>query len=213
MNILRRMLIGTLLLTVMGCATAYYSTMEQFGVEKRDILVDRVKDARTEQADAQKVFTSALEEFRTLVNVDGGKLERKYDKLSASYDRADQQAGDVRERIASVESVGNRLFKEWRRELTEYESNDLRLRSQRQLEVTERDYKSVLAAMKRASAKMDPVLALYNDQVLFLKHNLNARAISSLDVERAEIEARVEELINEMNDSIAEADAFIAAMQ
>ena len=211
--LLRRCLIAAAAALVAGCASAYYDTLERFGFEKRDILVDRVEEARSEQADAQEVFASALDEFRALVDVDGGKLERQYDKLNASFERSKRQADDVRSRINAVEDVGDRLFKEWRQELKLYESADLRRRSEQQLESTERDYEKLLAAMNRAADKMDPVLTLYQDQVLFLKHNLNARAISSLDVERAEIEARVEALIDEMNDAIAEADAFIASMK
>ncbi|MEM8771230.1 MAG: DUF2959 domain-containing protein [Pseudomonadota bacterium] len=212
-SISRRFLIAAVALAASACASAYYSTLEQFGFEKRDILVDRVQDARGEQAEAQEVFASALDEFRSLVDIDGGKLERQYDKLNASYNRSKKQAADVRSRIKAVDDVGRRLFKEWRQELKLYESADLRRRSEQQLNVTERDYERVLRAMNRAADKMDPVLELYEDQVLFLKHNLNARAISSLDVERAEIEARVEALIDEMNDAIAEADAFIASME
>ena len=74
---LRYTVLALFALAASGCATAYYSTLEQFGVEKRDVLVDRVKDARGEQADAQKVFTSALEEFRSLVNVDAPTNRRK----------------------------------------------------------------------------------------------------------------------------------------
>ena len=195
-----------------GCATAYYSTLEQFGIEKRDVLVDRVKDARGEQKDAQEVFASALDEFRSLIEVDGGDLEKKYDKLSASYERAKKQAQAVNDRVDAVEDVGRRLFKEWEAELKQYESPDLRARSERQLYDTRAQFDELVIAMNRAAEKMDPVLTLYNDQVLFLKHNLNARAISSLEVERARIEERVAALIDEMNDAIAEADRFIASM-
>ena len=212
MRLVRSAVLGLLLLAGAGCATAYYSTMERFGIEKRDILVDRVKEARTEQTETQEVFASALDEFRSLVEVDAGDLERKYDRLSASYNRADRQAGEVRARISAVNDVGRRLFREWEGELKSYESADLRARSERQLYETKNEFEDLMAAMNRAASKMDPVLALYNDQVLFLKHNLNARAISSLETERAKIEARVETLIEEMNASIAEADRFIANM-
>ena len=208
---LRAVLIGGILIAA-GCATAYYSTLEQFGVEKRDVLVNRVKDARGEQAQTQEVFASALEEFRSLVDVDGGDLERQYDKMSASYTRADKQAKDVRARIKQVDDVGRRLFSEWEQELNEYESADLRVRSERQLSQTKTQFEDLMFAMNRAADKMDPVLALYNDQVLFLKHNLNARAITSLETERTEIESRVTTLIEEMNAAIAEADNFIESM-
>ena len=199
-------------LTVAGCATTYYATMEKFGVEKRDILVDRVKLARGEQAEAQEVFASALDEFRSMVSFDGGELERQYDRLNASYQRADAQAKAVRDRIRSVDDIGRRLFREWEQELKEYSSPALRSQSERQLTDTRVEFEQLMRAMTRAADRMDPVLALYNDQVLFLKHNLNARAIASLETERLEIEERVETLIAEMNESIAEADRFIANM-
>ncbi|MEL6507969.1 MAG: DUF2959 family protein, partial [Pseudomonadota bacterium] len=172
---------ATLSLGTTACSSVYYGTLEQFGVEKRDVLVDRVKDARAEQADAQEVFTSALDEFRSLVDVDGGALEKKYDRLSASYDRSKKQATDVRKRINDVETVGTKLFKEWEKELKLYESADLRRRSERQLDLTRTEYSRLVNAMNKAADRMGPVLELYEDKVLFLKHNLIARAISSLD--------------------------------
>ena len=210
---LRRFVIACAVVCVAGCASTYYSALESFGFEKRDILVDRVESARTEQAEAQETFTSALEEFRTVVSVDGGDVERHYDKLKASYERSAKQADQVRMRIKAVDDVGGRLFREWEEELKLYESPDLRRRSQTQLNATRGDYDNLLRAMNRAASKMDPVLALYQDQVLFLKHNLNARAISSLELERTQIEREVEALIAEMNAAIAEADAFIASMK
>jgi len=48
MNGLLRVMLASALIASTGCATAYYSTLEQFGIEKRDVLVDRVKEARTE---------------------------------------------------------------------------------------------------------------------------------------------------------------------
>ncbi len=48
--------------------------------------------------------------------------------------------------------------------------------------------------------------------MLFLKHNLNAQAISSLQDEFASVKADIALLVREMEVSIAEADAFIKAM-
>ena len=66
--------------------------------------------------------------------------------------------------------------------------------------------------MERAEAKIDPVLAAFHDQVLFLKHNLNARAVASLQNELDTMEAEIAALIQEMQRSINEADTFIRTM-
>jgi cell fate (sporulation/competence/biofilm development) regulator YmcA (YheA/YmcA/DUF963 family) len=63
--------------------------------------------------------------------------------------------------------------------------------------------------MERARDKIDPVLSALKDQVLFLKHNLNARAIASLQGELGAIESEVAVLVRDMETSIAEANSFI----
>ena len=67
--------------------------------------------------------------------------------------------------------------------------------------------------MKRAERKIDPVLSAFHDQVLYLKHNLNAQAIASLQSELASIETDVAGLIKEMEASIVEANSFIDSME
>jgi len=198
--------------TSTACGSIYYGAMEKLGFEKRDILVDRVKSAREEQAETKEVFASALEEFRALVDMDGGDLEKQYDRLSASYERSKSQASDVRARVEAVRDVATRLFREWDDELERYQSADLRRRSESQLDDTRKRYQVLIKAMDRATERMDPVLELYEDQVLFLKHNLNARAIAALDAESIKIAQRVDTLIDEMNSAIEEADTFIASM-
>ncbi len=203
-------LLATLLLA--GCSTAYYETMETFGFEKRDLLVDRVEDARDAQDDASEQFSSALEQFRATVNFDGGDLEKTYDRLNREYERSVDQAEEVRDRIDAVEQVADDLFDEWESELDAYSSAQLRAESSKMLRDTRSRYGQLMAAMRRAEATMDPVLEAFEDQVLVLKHNLNARAIGALKGELASIERDTDRLVREMQQSIAEADAFIASM-
>ena len=69
-----------------GCQSVYYKTMEKFGYEKRDILVDRVDDAREAQQEAKKQFESALAQFIAVTNFSGGELERQYNKLKDEFE-------------------------------------------------------------------------------------------------------------------------------
>ena len=195
-----------------GCQTTKYRVMEAFGVEKRDILSSRVESARDAQDDAREQFASALEQFRATVAIDGGELEVLYDRLSRAYDRSERDADRVSKRIEDVRHVANALFKEWSSELDDYQSPDLRRQSQALLRDTQARYERMIAAMERAEASMDPVLRSFRDQVLFLKHNLNARAIAALRNELEGIEADTEVLIAAMNEAIAEADAFIRSL-
>lgn len=195
-----------------GCQSAYYGTMEKFGVHKRDILVDRVEDARDAQNEAKEQFSSALEEFTSVMNFQGGDLQTQYDKLKHEYDRSEDRAEAVADRIKDVERVAKALFKEWEQELDEYSSQSLRQSSEAKLKQTQQRYETLITAMKRAETKIGPVLAAFKDQVLFLKHNLNAKAIASLQDELTTVENEIALLVKEMEKSINEADAFIEEM-
>jgi len=205
---------GTILMGLagMGCQTAYYETMEKLGYHKRDLMVSDVKKARDAQQDAKEQFKSALDRFSKTLNVQGGELQEKYETLNTEYERSETKAQAVRDRIASVEDVSEALFKEWNAELKEYSSAALRKNSERQLAQTRTQYAQLIKAMKRAESKMDPVLAKFKDQVLFLKHNLNAQAISSLKGELVSVEGNIDSLIKDLNASIKEADSFLASL-
>jgi len=200
------------LLFLLSCQSAYYGTMEKFGYHKRDLLVDRVQAARDSQEEAKEQFGSALEQFRRVADFDGGDLEAQYDILKAAFDRSKSKAEAVENRVNSVEDVAEALFEEWKDELNEYTNASLRRASANQLRQTEEHYRKLISAMRRAEEKIQPVLSAFKDQVLFLKHNLNAKAIASLQSELVSVESNVASLIKEMETSIAEANAFISAM-
>jgi hypothetical protein len=201
-----------IVLPLASCRTAYYSAMEKIGYPKRDILASRVKTARDSQEEAKKEIVSALEEFGKVVNYRGGEIEAQYNRMNAKLADAETAAEAVRTRIRDVENVGEALFDEWKSELSQYASAELRAKSERQLRATRGRYDTLIAAMKRAEIKLEPALRPMRDQVLYLKHNLNARAIAGIRGEAAKVDAEVNQLVAELNRAIGEADKFIRQM-
>ena len=207
---LSMLLLGPLL---SGCDTMYMGAMEKMGYAKRDILSSRVKSARDAQEDAKQEIQSALDQFGKVVNFSGGDLEATYKKLSGELESSEDQAEKVRKRIADVESVADALFKEWKTELDQYSNKDLRRKSEEKYAQTKSRYGEMLTAMKKAEQRIEPVLRPLRDQVLYLKHNLNAKALSSLKGELVKVDAQVDQLVKDMNRSIAEADKFIQGLE
>jgi len=197
---------------LIGCQKTYYRTMEAFGYQKRDLLVERVEDARDAQEVAKEQFQSALEKFGEVVEFKGGELEEKYKELKAELEKSESRAKEVKKHIGDVENVAEDLFDEWESELSQYSNDNLRRSSEQKLKLTRQRYAHLIGAMKRAEGKISPVLTAFRDQVLFLKHNLNAQAIASLQNELISVEADIESLIKEMEASIAEANSFIKEM-
>jgi hypothetical protein len=210
---MRKLLVLSLILFVTGCESAYYDAMERLGIPKREILVDRISEAQQAQQEGQQQFVDALEQFRSVVNFDGGELQQVYDNLNAEFEASEDSAETIRNRIGAVESVAEALFDEWEDELDEYTNTSLRRDSEQQLRATRTRYARLIDAMHRAEATLDPVLDGLRDNVLYLKHNLNARAVTSLSGELDTINTDVEQLIMAMQAAIAESERFIAEMQ
>jgi hypothetical protein len=196
-----------------ACDSIYYKTMRKFGLEKRDILVKRVREARESQEEAKEDFRTALEKFRDVVEVDGGSLEKKYETLNRELERSEDKARQVHDRIGKVKEVSDDLFKEWEKEIGKYSDRALRTESERELRETKKRAEGLIASMEKAEARITPVLQPLRDRVLFLKHNLNARAIGALKGELVTVRGNVDTLIAELDQSIKEAHTFIYEMR
>ena len=210
----RRSTVVLLVLLVAGCQTArtaYYDTWEKFGYQKRERLVDNVKAAQQSQTAAKQQFSSALDEFKSVVSVNGGDLQTMYDKLNAAYTSSASQADAVNGKIASVRHVGDALFAEWQGEVKQIQGDDaLQQQSQTLYDKTKLSYGEMLSHMDAAAATMQPVLQKFKNRVLFLKSNLNAQAIASLGQTNVDLGKDIDALLKQMQASIDEADKFIA---
>ncbi|MHC1765552.1 MAG: DUF2959 domain-containing protein [Verrucomicrobiia bacterium] len=200
------------LLVSLGCRSTYYAAWEKLGKHKRDLLRDNVEQVRDDQQAATEQFKDALTQLRELYKFEGGDLEKTYDKLRAEYDQSDSRAQTVKSRIGKVEQIASDLFAEWAEEAKTLTSPRLRQDSEQKLRDTQRKYNELHTAMKRAESSMEPVLVQLRDQVTYLKHNLNAQAIGALKGEVLDIEKEVQQLIRDMNASIAQAESFIKTL-
>jgi hypothetical protein len=216
-HLLRFVIVAALVVPpLVGCQTtrnAYYNAWEKMGYAKRERLVDNVKAAKDEQVQAKQQFATALDEFKSVVNFQGGDLEALYNKLDKELKRCKSQAAAVNSKIDSVKHVGTSLFDEWTGEIGQMKDQSLKGKSQQLYDQTHASYDEMLKRMDTAAVSMNPVLEKFNDRVLFIKANLNAQAIASLKGTEIELGGDIDKLVKDMNASIAEADKFISGIQ
>ena len=204
-------IVGLFLLT--GCKSTYYGMWSKLGYEKRNILVSEVEDAKKDQEKAKEQFKTTLQRFQEITGFQGGNLEAKYKKLNSEYEACKSRADAVTKQVADVDETAQDMFKEWNKELAQYSDPNLRSKSQQQLNQSKERYQELITAMRKAESSMQPVLKAFGDQVLFLKHNLNAQAIASLQTTSQQIDQNVQALIKDMEASINEANDFISQMK
>lgn len=205
--------ISLVLLGLVGCQSTYYGTMEKLGYAKRDILIDRVEEAAETQGEVKDKFQSAYQAFDQLLKLEATPLQERYETLNDAYLDSRAKAEELTGRIESIESVADALFEEWQAELDQYTDAGLRASSARQLKQAKLRYKSYLKTLQEAEAKVEPVLAVFKDQVLYLKHNLNAEKISALKGEVKRFDSDVKGLMAAMDRSIAQAQTFVKGLE
>lgn len=208
--------LGTLcvwLIALSGCASVQYSALEKVGIHKRDILVDRVEDARDAQSDTSEQVVSAYEELSGLIGHDGGELEEKYERLSKEVERSREATEDLDDHLAAIDRVSEDLFEEWEAELDLYSSAALRADQEQKLTIARSQFAKMRTRMQTARDRVDPVMAVLSDNVLFLKHSLNAQALAALRGQTTLLEGKVDALIRDMQVAIEEADLFITRMR
>ncbi|PID76907.1 MAG: DNA repair protein [Deltaproteobacteria bacterium] len=210
--ILNRILLLAVIMSA-GCSSTYYGMMEKAGIHKRDILVDRIEGARNSQQEAREQFKSALDQFDSVIKLQETDLKAAYERLNEEYEASEEAAEEVSRRIDRVEKVSEDLFDEWEHEVDLYENKSFQQSSRKKLAETRRQYQAMLTKMERAEKSMYPVLHTLHDNVLYLKHNLNAQAIGSLHGEFANLTGQVDKLVDEMNKAIASSNEFISSMK
>jgi hypothetical protein len=199
-------------LLALGCTSSYYKAMKTFGKEKRDILVSRVKDSKKDQQQAKEQIKTTMESFQELTGFQGGSLEKNYKKLNGEYEKAADSAQKLHDRIGSIDQVSSDLFKEWQKEIDGMENKKLRQQSAGMLRQSRLSEAVYLKSMRQTEARMAPVITAFHDQVTFLKHNLNARAIGSLKGTSAKMSTDVDVLMVSIDGSMAQADTLISSL-
>lgn len=208
---LRRSLI-LLAILLTGCTSAYYKTMRTLGKEKRDILISRVRDAKKDQDQTKEKLKTTMESFQALTGFEGGSLEASYKRLNGDYESANDQANKLHDKVNSIDQVSKDLFNEWQGEIGQMGNAKLKSQSTAMLRDARTRQAAYMRAMRKTESQITPVLRAFHDQVLFLKHNLNSRAIGSLKGTSASLQGDVADLIQSIDASSAEADKLITSL-
>jgi hypothetical protein len=174
--------------------------------------VQRIKEAKKDQDQTKQQLQTTMESFQALTGFQGGSLERNYKRLNSDYENAASQAGKLHDKVQSINQVSNDLFREWQGEISAMSNGKLKSQDTVMLRDAKVRQATYLRAMRKTEDQIAPVLKAFRDQVLFLKHNLNSRAIGSLKSTSANLQSDVAELVQSIDASSQEADKLITSL-
>jgi chromosome segregation ATPase len=215
MMIRNRLLLNSficILLSFIGCSSVYYSVWESLGKEKRDLLKDKVESTRDQQLDTAEQFEDALSALRAAYNPEPSELSALYDSLKAEYESSESETQALQSRIESMHNVAADLFAEWEEEAESIDNKRFRSDSLQKLTATKNRYQQMRGRLLSSAAKMNRVLSQFRDYVIYLKHNLNAQSLNSLEKEAVSIETDIRTLISQIQSTVNDTEDFIRSL-
>lgn len=210
---MRAFSIALLFLLLTGCKSFYYDALEHTGIHKRDLLMQRIEKVRDAQTAAQKQFEATLLEYRSVVLFQSGDLNERQAQLEEDYRAAQLRARNVRYHLQGVDSVADDLFSEWKAELKGYRTAELRRAAEADYDRTRQQYQALRDQLNETEARLQPLLDLLGDQMLSLRHSLNARTISRSSDAYTQLEHDMKSLFEEMTRANDQADMFIRRLR
>jgi len=198
-------LVYVFLIFIVGCGNAYKAS----GQYKRELLLNRIEKARQCHDQAREQFEVVLANYTSIIDGKGGDIRTKYNKLNRECKRAESIDEDMSKRIKEVEKVGKPLFRDWEDELNQYQDEQLRRTSEEQLDLTRSKYLKCIHSIKACQAKVKDVIALINDQILFLSHNLNSKALTTFKKDTSYLKDEISGLVKQMQNAVKETETFI----
>ena len=204
-RIVLAVLVFVVVVFMTGCGGAYKAS----GQYKRDLLLNRVEKARQCHERAKNQFEVVLANYADIIDANAGDIRNEYNKLNRECKRARKISKDIYRKVKDVEDIGKPLFRNWEDELGEYNNEAIRRSSEEQLDITRRNYLKLVHSIKSTEGKTAVVLASVNDQVLFLSHNLNTKALTAFKKEVASLKLQVNGLVKHMQNAINEAEDFV----
>ncbi len=192
-----------------SCSTVYYNFWEFLGQEKRELLQSEMEAITSNQTDTKEDFKDTLSKIRSEYSYKEGSLESTYDDLSDDYNDLHSNAEDLSKSIDKAKNIAEDLFDEWEDEASKITNSKFRAESLRKRVITMTKFKVALKSVRKVESKMTKVLVKLNDRVLYLKHNLNAKAIGKIKIELKNIEQDIVSLIGQIDESNQQANSFI----
>lgn len=173
-------------------------------------LVECVQAAGAEAQDAHEDFATAFQLYQRLTAPQAAELESLSSDFEDALEDCEERADDLAEHIESVRREQQSLVKGWNDELARFSGEVLRKKSEAMLRDTETRSQRVLSALERAQASLAPVLLKLQDYALFFHHNLNARAIATLQDTYKDFDDEFRALATEFTQAEQEIQAFLA---
>ncbi len=211
---MRMLMIFAAALTLAGCATAVYDSLERRGVDARSLHIERVTEARADAATARASFDNAAAALAGVDGIEGSALARQIDEVRAAGQDAALAAQELRLSADTVKSSGARFFRGWEEEIALYEAKDERDAAASRLAVTAEAHRAFLSSLDAAGFRLSPALSLYDREATALRRSpTSSIAVKARGAERQSAQGAAADASQSLEATIKAADRYLEALK
>ncbi len=200
--------VTSLFLFTTSCEPRSYRIWEFLGWEKREILSSEVENVGENQKEIKEDFQSIYERIKTEYDYERDEIDDLYDQLKSDYEKAKNKADRIKASSKKIRQIAKALFAEWEEEAMAISNKNYRKDSLVKLRQAQARFKHLSASLHRSESQLDRVLVQLNDQVLYLKHNLNAKSLALFESEIKLVKNEIDELIKAIEKTIQYSQTF-----
>ncbi len=197
------------LMLIGGCTT---TTEKSQSLQRIDDLLAQVERVQVESLVGKEKARAAIDQLDTLVAPEfAGDPAQVYAQLLSAIEASEAQDRTLASAIAPLSATAEQMFMQWTADLEAFGNSRMRERSHMRLEETRARYQTVLNASNSAHVSYEAFNADLRDHALFLGHDFNSTALSSLKADVLALKERSNELDARFDASAAAAKAYVEA--
>ncbi len=205
-----RFALGAAAAAALCCATP--GQAQDQGVKQVEQLVKKARSTVDAIASTKLQLTRTMEVYNGLMADDATDRKGAYKKLQSQMASTEERRAEIKVRADETNAEADTLFKSWTDSMAAISDASLRKRSEDRIAATKASLAQVKAAGQKAADLYAPVMKTLQDQVTYLGHDLNASAITSLKPDAARLNAEVNQLIRQIDETISAATSAVAAL-
>jgi chromosome segregation ATPase len=212
-TVLRALALALVSLSAVACqAVGHRASLLIFGGSDapQEDLVECVRSADEEAAEARTDFDTAFTLYQRVTTPQAAELDELADDFADTIESCRERFEDLAARRDKIDREAQALFQGWNEELARFSLDVLRAKSAAMLADTEKRTERVQKALERMQARMEPVVKKLEDYALFFHHNLNPRAIATLEDTYKDFDEEYRTLSSELGKARAEIAQFLA---
>ncbi len=193
-------------------AAAVRGHAQDEGVKMVERLVSKARSTVEAIANTKAQLGKTMEVYNALMADTATDRKGLYKKLQQQMTSTEQRRAEIKLRADEASAEAANVFKSWADSAAAISDPGLRKRSEDRVSSTKASLAQVQAAGQKAGDLYAPVMKTLQDQVTYLGHDLNASAVASLKPDAAKLNAQVQELTKQLDDTISSANTAIGAI-